>query len=160
MRSGLRLFQALLSADEEIASKTDTNGALRLAVVYIDDRKLATELAERLGALSQGKKGRIRNLPVTVEVRSERQLSDSLSVAAGVYVVEALSGAELERVVRYGVDNHVIVYTPFASDVPKGVLSGMIVDTRVRPHINIRTMRQSQLRIKPFFLKVAVHYEP
>lgn len=160
IRSGLRLFRAVLAADEDIATKVDSGGSLQLAVVYVGDRNLALSFADELRQLSQGKKGAIRKLPVQVRVHSQAELAAAPSTPAGIYVVEALSDEALNSVVRFGIDRGIIVYSPYEGHVTRGVLGGLIIETRVRPYINLRTMRESKLRIKEFFLRVAKHYDP
>ena len=72
IRSGLRLFRAVLAADKDIASKVDSTGTLSLTLLYAGDRRLAEDFAEELRQLSRGKKGAIRKLPVSVVVRSQQ----------------------------------------------------------------------------------------
>ena len=162
IRSGLRLFRAVLAADKDIASKTDSAGKLLLLVVYADDRKLAESFAAELEQLGKGdKRGTVRKLPIDVQVSNDLSLKPFQNqVPAGIYVVEKLYDDDVNRLVRYGVENHVIVYSPFEGDVNKGILVGLAIETRVRPYINLHTMRESRIRIKQFFLKVAKHYEP
>jgi hypothetical protein len=39
-------------------------------------------------------------------------------------------------------------------------LGGLAIETRVRPYINLKTMRASRVQIRDFFLKVAKRHEP
>lgn len=162
IRSGLRLFRAVLAADEDSASKTDSAGKLLLLVVYADDRKLAESFAAELEQLGKGdKRGTVRKLPIEVRVSNDLSLEPFQNqVPADIYVVEKLYDDDVNRLVRYGVENHVIVYSLFEGDVNKGILVGLAIETRVRPYINLHTMRESRIRIKQFFLKVAKYYEP
>ena len=81
-------------------------------------------------------------------------------VPAGIYLAEVLYDKELSRLVEYGIEKGVIVYSPFDGDVNRRILGGLVVETRVRPYINLHTMRESRIRIKQFFLKVAKQYDP
>ena len=162
IRSGLKLFRALLAADEDIAAKADGKGKLLLVVLYVENRKLAEGFATELEQLGKGdKRGIIRKLPIEVQVSND--LSTKLfqdRVPAGIYMVEKLFDDDINRLVNYGIKNHVIIYSPFDGDVNKGILAGLSIETRVRPYINFHTMHKSKIRIKQFFLKVAKRYEP
>lgn len=160
IRGGLRLFQAILAADEDIASKADSSGKLLLLVVYADDRRLADGFAEELAQLRQGD-GRGRRAPTEVQVINDLGLKAYQNrVPAGIFVVEELTDDDIRRLVRFGIEKHIVVYSPFEGDVNKGILGGLIIETRVRPYINLRTMRESKIRIKKFFLDVAKYYDP
>lgn len=162
IRGGLRLFRAILAADEDIADKTTSEGALRLIILHAGDVDLAEEVAEELRTLGKGsKRGHIRKIPIDVQV-SDMTNADALADIgpAGVFLVENLPDGALAGVVAFGVQNQIIVYSPFEGDVDRGVLAGLAIETRVRPYINLKTMRDSGIRIKAFFLKVAKHYDP
>jgi hypothetical protein len=161
-RGGLRLFRAILAADEDIASKTGPEGTLLLTVLHSQNSGVAEKFAEELRTLGKGnKQGKIRKVPIEVEVSNDLSLATYTDrKPAGFFLVEDLRDDDLDRVVKYGIDNSVIVYSPFEGDVDRGVLGGLAIETRVRPYINLQTMRDSQIRIKAFFLKVAKHYDP
>jgi hypothetical protein len=65
----------------------------------------------------------------------------------------------LPQIIEFGIDSHTVVFSPFRSDVSKGVLGGLHVSDRILPHINMATLRASGLRFKPFFLEVAKRHE-
>ena len=92
VRGGLKLFRAVLSADEDIAGKTDSSGALLLLVVYDKDRERAEGFAEELRQLGKGdKRGTIRKLPIRVEVSNDLTFEQTDGdVPAGIYIVEPL----------------------------------------------------------------------
>lgn len=162
IRGGLRLFRAILAADEDISRKTDADGRLRLIVLHEQRPDEAKSFAEELAGLGKGKKrGRIRGVPIEVEASDDLALESFASdPPAGFFLVESLGDDALARLVAYGIEHGVIVYSPFEGDVDRGVLGGLAIETRVRPYINMQTMRDSQIRIKAFFLKVAKHYDP
>ena len=162
IRSGLRLFGALLAADEDIATKTSSDGKLNILIIYATDQKLAETFAKELEQLGRGKKqGTIRNMPIEVHISNDLSLTSfQKQPPAGIFLLETLQDDELKNVVQFGITNHVIVYSPIEGDVNRGVLGGLAIETRVRPYINVKTLRESKIQIKAFFLKVAKHYEP
>lgn len=162
VRTGMRLFRVILAADEDILSKTNEDGKLSLWVVYGADLKQAEDFAEELKELGKGDdKGNIRKVPIEIKITNDLSFDTSpKSPPAGIFIVENLYDDAITRLVNYGISNHVIVYSPFEGDIDKGVLAGLAIETRVRPYINMQTMRDSKIRIKEFFLKVAKRYEP
>ncbi len=159
-QAGVKLFRALLAADENIARKADGNGHLLLVFLYTSDRDGASELAAAARE-AQGAEGgaTIKDLPVDTEVTDDATLSKLGRVPAGVFLAQPPRANELAAIVRYGIDHGIIVYSPFEGHVEAGVLGGLSVGARVQPYINARTMQASHLSIKAFFLKVAKVYE-
>lgn len=162
IRIGLRLFRVTLAADEDLAHKADPAGKLLLVVFYAEDSNLAKEFAEELRQLGRGdERGTIRKVPIDVQVSNDPELKAYWNrVPAGIFLVEDLGEDKIRRLVHYGIEHHIIVYSPFEGDVDRGVLAGLAIETTVRPYINLHTLRESKIRIMNFFLKVAKHYAP
>jgi len=153
---GLKLFRTLVAADQRIAEKIDANGAIVVSLVYVDDRKLAEGFQTFLAAMFKS----VGDVPVQIEVRELASLNDSPALKpAAIFIVQPLRAPELQRLVQLSVTRHMILFSPFEGDVEQGVLAGLSVQATVRPLINMRTLKSSQLDIKPFFLKVANQYE-
>ncbi|NQZ06846.1 MAG: hypothetical protein HRT35_06765 [Algicola sp.] len=161
VRSGLKLFRTVLAADRDIHRKRTVDDKLLVLLVYTNAQHNAKTFAEELENLGLGnKKGMIRNMPIKVKVINNKQLvSYREKRVAGVYLTQSLFDDELAKLVQFGIDKHVVVYSPFEGDVDKGVFGGLVIDTRIHPLINIDTMKASKLRIKSFFLKVAKKHE-
>ncbi len=161
VKAGIKLFRAMLAADLDISDKKAPDGSLALLLFYTNDK----ERAEKLGK-SLNKRGRtgagplIRNLPIKVETTSDvsfqRYKENSV---AGIFITQSIGSRELEKIIQFGIDRRIVVYSPFEGPVEEGVLGGLSVEARVRPYVNIKTLRRSEIRIKPFFMKVAKRYE-
>lgn len=159
-RPGLRLFRTVLAADKDIVTKADSAGQLHVMIVYHSDRAAALEFASELERLSARPKDAIRKLPVLVRVVALEQFATIGSAPDGAYLVEPLPDDALRRLSQYGIEHRIITYSPFDGDVARGLLGSMIIEARVRPHLNLQVMRSSKLRIKDFFLRVAEHHDP
>ncbi|MCP5420049.1 MAG: hypothetical protein H6969_06095 [Gammaproteobacteria bacterium] len=157
---GLRLFRTLVAADQDLEDKTDAEGRLELALLYQNDRNQAEMLAEALRESGHGnEQGKIKNHPlrtVPVDLDTLKRLQP---VPAAIYLVQPLPKPDLASVIRYGVDHHRIVFSPFEGQVEQGVLAGLAIEVRVMPHINQTTLRQSGIRLKELLLKVAKIHE-
>lgn len=153
-QSGVRFLRIVLQADLELDKKTAADGALTVVFFYRSDAAAARKLAEAFAGA-----GAIRGLPVKVEttadsafgVRRERP-------PAAVFFTEPPSEEHLSRLVEYGIQKHVITFSPFEGEVENGVAAGLSVEAQVRPLINTQTLERSKIVLKPFFLKATKTY--
>lgn len=161
MQIGLRLFRALLAADEDLEQKLNAQGQLNLALLYHDDRKQAETFATAMQESGHGsKQGKIKNYPIQIILTDRSRLKELEEQApAALYLVQPLPDSMLEEVIRYGIDYQRMVFSPFEGDVEKGVLAGLAIEVRVLPYINQTTLRQSRIHLKSLLLKVAKIYE-
>ncbi len=148
--AGLDLFPSLLAADLDIAHKQD-DGTLLLVLVYVDDREAAEEMARHL----REEIGTIRKIPIRVELTDDPQLSRYAErPPAGIFLTQRLRH-RLAALIRYGRDHRVIVFSPFAGDVERGVAAGILISDRILPLINVEAIAASGIRFKSFFLRIA-----
>lgn len=162
VRSGLKLFRAILSADRDITAKENTKQELDIVFVYQSDIPRAEGFARSFVRMGRrDKKGKIKDRPLKVHILQDINTIDELSLKpAGIFIVDTLPNQKIQETANFGKQHGLVTYSPFEGDVEKGILSGLSVETRVRPYINVATMNASNLRIKPFFMKVAKTYEP
>ena len=161
LRIGLGLFRGLLASDLDLTSKTNIDNQLMLLVIYQDDPTDIQPLVDQLANSGRGKKkGKVRNLPLKVVATNDIYFQKyKEDVPAGIYIAEDLPDNALEAVIKYGIANHIIVYSPFDGHVQKGILAGLDIGIRVQPSINLQTLKKSGLHIKTLFLKIAKAYE-
>ena len=156
-QAGARLFRAFLSADLDVDKKTVDNQLLIL-FLYADDKSRATSLASHfLGDAKDG--GTIRGLPLSVAYTSDATLASYKSrVPAGIFLAQPPSDTTRRALIKYGIEHHVIVYSPFEGDVESGILGGLSVEAQVRPYVNLSTLSASNISLKPLFFKVTKVY--
>ena len=160
VQAGTRLFKALLAADLDLPKKAATNGELLLVIYYKDDRKFAEDLAASFRTGADDGTDRIRGFTTRVELTADPTFRSYAGRApAGVYVAQIPDSDGLKKIIRYGIDNSVIVYSPFEGHVEKGVLGGLSVEAQVRPYVNAATLEASHIKLKQFFLKVTKVYQ-
>jgi hypothetical protein len=153
-QAGARLFRAFLSADIDVEKKTVDNNQLLILFLYADDKQRAASLASRfLGEAKDG--GTIRGLALTVAYSSDSSLAGYKSrVPAGIFFAQPPNDAARRAAIKYGIEHHVIVYSPFEGDVENGILGGLAVEAQVRPYVNLSTLSASNISLKPLFFKV------
>ncbi|ABC27752.1 conserved hypothetical protein [Hahella chejuensis KCTC 2396] len=162
IRTSLKLFRAMLAADQDIESKKTHDDYLKIVLIYANNSAKAEFYGRELLELGEGEQqARVRGLPIRVEISNDFALSKyQTAPPAGVFVIEKLFDDELRQLIQFGVDKQVVLYSPFEGDVAKGVLGGLAVEAHIKPYINLQTLAESQIRIKAFFLKVAKTYGP
>lgn len=152
---GLKLFRTLVNADLEAEQKLDPDGKLPIFVVYTGDDSDAQEYQQSLTETLTT----VRELPVHIQLLKLDKLPSLPGKPAALFLAQPLNPSDLQQLVDYSIAKHVIVFSPFDGDVEKGVLAGLSVEARVRPLINMHTLKASQVSIKAFYLQVAKHYE-
>jgi hypothetical protein len=161
IKTGVKLFRTMLAADLDIAGKTDSDGKLFILLVYEDNLHEAENIGKLLTKSKKpGTEAHIRGISIKIAYTSETSFQNfNNNKIAGIFIAQQFQAGDLEKVIQYGIKNHLIVYSPFEGDVEKGVLGGLSVEARVRPYINAETLRASGISIKPFFMKVTKIHE-
>ena len=153
---GLKLFRTLVSADLNIVDKTNNDRELPIILVYVSNSSEAHDFLQTLQASFKS----VKDIQVRIDVQALSQLVQNTDrKPAAIFITQPLNEAELTALVKYSIEQHIILFSPFEGDVEKGVLGGLSVQATVRPLINMRTLRSSRIQIKPFYLKVARQYE-
>jgi hypothetical protein len=153
-QAGARLFRAFLSADVDVDRKKVEKDQILVVFLYADDRQRAAGLAASFAGNPKDAIT-IHGAPVLVELSSDTSLASYAGrVPAGIFLVQPPSQNTLKSIIRYGIDHHVIVYSPFEGHVERGVLGGLAVEAQVRPYVNLTTLDASNITLKPLFFKV------
>ncbi|NRB41513.1 MAG: hypothetical protein HRU20_24080 [Pseudomonadales bacterium] len=152
---GLKLFRTLLVADTGYQHHITPDGRLNVSLIYLHDLKTASQLAEQLSSeLTQ-----LHDIPVTVfTVTLQDYLNKKSQRSLGIFIADKFDLPRLQQLVKSSVAHKQILFSPYEGDVEKGVLAGLSVESRVRPYLNMQTLKKSQLKIKPFFIKVSKKY--
>ncbi|HVR40563.1 MAG TPA: hypothetical protein VMU84_15815 [Thermoanaerobaculia bacterium] len=153
--AGVRFFRSLLAADVDLTKKTVPQDQLLIVFVFVDDARHATDLAARFSEQNKD----LRGLGVITETTRDLTLANyAQRVPAGIFIAQPPNRKALASIIKYGIDHHVIVYSPYEGHVESGVLGGLFVDAQMRPFVNGATLSASQITLKDFFFKVAKVY--
>ncbi len=154
-RVGLNLFRTFVGADMEIEKRVNQQGGLTIVLLYVDHNREARQYLPQL----QQTLPDVHGLSVRIELLSLAQLQQRSGSPAAVFVAEKLSDRERTELVTYSVSRRIAVFSPFEGDVEGGILGGLSVAASVRPLVNMKTLHDSQVRLKHFYLSVARHYD-
>lgn len=151
---GLKLFPAVVAADYLVTEKKDKDGQLLLLILHEDNIKQANELAISLRQINQ-----IKNIPIKVEVHTFNEfLNKKLPSRSAAFIAEPANN-QINEIINQGITSSTLIFSPFKGDVEKGIHSGFIVSDRILPYVNIKTLNQSGIKLKPFFLRVSIQHE-
>ena len=153
-QAGARLFRAFLSADVDVDRKKVEKDQILVVFLYTDDRQRAADLAASFAGNPKDAVT-IHGAPVLVELSSDISLASyGGRIPAGIFLAQSPSQNTLKSIIKYGIDHHVIVYSPFEGHVERGVLGGIAVEAQVRPYVNLTTLGAAGITLKPLFFKV------
>lgn len=152
---GVKLFPAVIAADYQLAEKKDKLGFLPLYILYEDNPQLAQDLAKRLTQIKT-----IKNFPVKVKVSTFDDFinGNTPSSAIAVFLAQSPNG-KTQKVLDRAISTSTLLFSPFKGDVEKGIHSGFVVSDRILPYVNLKTMQQSGIKLKAFFLRVSKYYD-
>lgn len=147
--AGTKIFRALLAADSDVAQKKDRKSKLRLCLIYEDDWRNA-QLTTK--TLRNRKDTRIRKIDIHVmPVNFSDFVEAKGEWTAGIFLTQPLSDDKIALLINYAKKRHVVLFSPFAGDVERGVLGGIAVEARVRPYLNMGAVTDTGIRLKSFF---------
>ena len=151
---GSKLFPTMLAADLHIKDKQGADGALQLLVIYQHSPHSAAIIAEKLTTVSNVKKMPLRITPTALK----KLTGADIGQIGGIFVAEPLHD-NLSEVLAFARTRKVMVFSPFEGDVELGAHGGISVRDRILPYINPGALRADDIKLKAFFIKVAVQYD-
>ena len=153
LQIGINLLPAIVAANQSLAA-TDIDRNLPIYLVYRENRYLSEQLKQRIEQLDK-----IRGRAVEAEAISlEELLAAEPQPLSVVFIVEPLE-RQLPDLVRFAEQQRLLLFSPFAGDVERGVSAGFQVTDKVLPEVNMASLKQSKIQLKAFFLRIAVKYE-
>lgn len=156
IKTSLAIFPRIVAVDEDIDSKLDADKRVQLAVAYSNDSLTAQNQASVLTLSVQNIGGR----PLAVRALSVSSLfKEDTGAVSGLFIAEKLEDGELERVLSFARERHIIVFSPFSGDVERGVTAGIAVGSQVKPYFNLSALARSGVVVNPTLLRISKHYE-
>ena len=123
-------------------------------MVYQNNRHQAEQLRPDLEKI-----GMIRRRGMRIESISLAELlTSSPEPASTIFLAEPV-GDELGDLLKFVTQKRVLLFSPFEGDVERGVTTGFRVTDKVLPMVNMSSLKQSNIQLKAFFLRVAVKHE-
>jgi hypothetical protein len=153
LQIGINLLPAVIAANKGLAT-VPSDQHLQIYMVHRGNDHLAEQLRRSIGRI-----GLIKKRQLDAEIKSiDELLADAIEPMSTIFIVEPMEG-RLDELIEYAHARRVLLFSPFKGDVGKGVATGFKVTDRVRPLVNLQSLRQSKIQLKAFFLRIAVKHE-
>lgn len=153
---GMKMFPTMVSGDTRLEKKLGEDGKLLLLIVYRDNATLAETIVTRLSRIA----GKINEHPIHIEATNRLDSGTWQAVpVAGLFIAEPLSEPQRRQVIQFGIAHHTVTFSSFADDVKDGMLAGIHVSGKIRPALNLKTLRASDIQYNTFILNIAKTYD-
>ena len=152
MQIGIGLLPAVIAANKRLAS--ESGSILPVYLVYKNDRHLAEQLRPGLEKVDRIQQRRLEVESITLG----DLLASDPAPASAIFIAETL-GSDLEPLIEFVERKKILLFSPFKGDVERGVAAGFRVTDKVLPMVNMTALKQSNIQLKAFFLRVAVKHE-
>ncbi len=153
LQIGINLLPAIIAANTSLAA-SDSNKNLPIYLLYQENRHLAQQLKL---SLEQGGKIRQRELEILPISLDELLASEPLQLSA-IFITEPVDD-RLPELIEFAQQQRSLLFSPFKGDVERGVTAGFQVTDKVLPLVNMASLKQSKIKLKAFFLRIAVKHE-
>ncbi len=152
LQIGIGLLPAVIAANKLITG--ESSQPLSVYLVYNNNRYLAENLRSSLDKVD-----RVRERKLAVDsIALPQLLASEPPPMSAIFIAEEL-GDELEPLIDFAASQKVLLFSPFKGDVERGVAAGFRVTDKVLPMVNMTALKQSNIQLKAFFLRVAVKHE-
>ena len=156
VKISLPMFPRIVAVDSNFTTKLTKEKKARLVFVYDSDQFGANNLAAQLAESHK----KIVNIAVeTLPLPLNEQLKAESIRPTAIFVAERLSDTDFRELVLYGIENGIIVFSPYSGDVERGATVGLAITSRVFPYFNTQTLEKSGLKINSLLLNMSKHYE-
>jgi len=152
LQIGIGMLPAVVAANQRLAN--NDGQAVTIYLVYRINNHVAGQLKAALAKID-----RIRNHEVRVEPISIADLlATELEPTSAIFLAEPLDD-EFADLVEFAQRERVLLFSPFEGDVKRGAMTGFRVTDKVLPMVNMTSLKQSNIYMKAFFLRIAVKHE-
>lgn len=152
LQIGISILPAIVAANKHLAN--DASQTLPIYLVYLNNRQKAEQLRPGLAKVDA-----IRQRPLEIlSISLEELLGTQPDKASAIFIAEPL-GDELEQIIEFTQRQRLLLFSPFKGDVERGVAAGFRVTDKVLPMVNLASLKESNIHLKAFFLRIAVKHE-
>ena len=153
LQIGINLLPAVIAANNGIEAFA-ADDSLPIYFVYLQNEHIAELLNRHIELKGEIRKRRLNARAISLE----ELLALEITPMSTIFLAEPMDG-QLDELIEYSKARRALLFSPFKGDVGKGVASGFHVTDRVRPLVNLDSLKQSKIQLKAFFLRIAVKHE-
>ena len=152
----LPVFPRIVAVDNDFKQKLLNNNKVLLVFLYEVDKDKAKSMAESL----DGKLTNVAGMGVSTAILSvTEQMRGGATVPTALFVAEPLTEQAFAPVVEYCIQQHRILFSPYAGDVERGAMAGIAIGSRVKPFFNMKSLQRAGISINSVLLNLSKRYE-
>lgn len=156
VKISIPLFPRIVAVDNEFHNKLTEDNKARLVFIYDRNKAMANEIAREVAKSNRN----IVNIEVdSLSISLKEQLSGSAKTPTAIFVSEPLGNKDFDKLVLYGINKGIIIFSPYSGDVERGATVGLSITSRVFPYFNNKTLDASGVEINPILLNMSKRYE-
>ncbi|CAK0770458.1 conserved exported hypothetical protein [Gammaproteobacteria bacterium] len=153
---GMKFFPTMVGGDMRLNEKLGQDGKLLLLVVYHNNVTLAETVVNRLSRVAD----RIGEYPVRFEATNTLDFIEWQSIPiAGIFLAESPSTLQRRQIIQFGITRHLVTFSSFSDDVQNGILTGIHVSSKIRPALNLKTLKSSGIPYNDLIVEIAKTYD-
>jgi len=154
--SALTLFPKILAIENTYRQPLKQASAISVLFVYNKNQKHAQDISEFFLKHNTSVAGKT----VSVKATSLKQvLSADLDPTTAIFIADQFNDHDIGALVKLATDKQLLIFSPFVSDVERGVFMGIYVTTRVMPHLNIKALEKAHVEIHPLLRRISKAHE-
>ena len=100
----------------------------------------------------------IKEFPLDIDLIEQSSIKTKLKKATAIYIFD-LDDEPFDYVVTFAIINHLITFANKPQMLERGVAIALSADRRVKPIINKKIIKQSNIKLSSTLLKVSKIYE-
>jgi len=147
----LKVFPRLVAVDLDLKKKTAPDGKIKVLLIYNNKQARAETIRRKL----MSEYSKIAGIPVGFT--TDNKLPENTPTA--IFITERLNDQFLNKIVDYSISHNTFSYSPFESDIEKGVTAGISIGIRIVPYLNRNTLNRSEVRLHKILLNSSKLYE-
>ena len=153
LQIGINLLPAVIAANNGIADLA-ADKSVKLYIVYLADDHVGELLKRSISRVGMVKKRPLKIISLSLD----ELLQQDIDPMSTLFIAEPMD-TRIDDLIEYSKTHRALLFSPFEDDVARGVATGFHVTDRVRPWVNTKSLQQSKIQLKAFFLRIAVKHE-
>lgn len=152
---GLNMLPSVIASNTVFSlSENEINKPVTIYVVYRDDESVASESTLKLQRIKN-----IRGHQLVIKsISTDKLMQADTDLYTAMIITEPMI-EDRDQLINFSRQRQILFFSPFKGDVEKGVMAGFKVTNKVLPAVNLTALNKANIRLKAFFLRIAVSHD-
>jgi hypothetical protein len=152
---GLNILPSIIASNTRFSlQEDDKKRPVTVYVIYTENDKPAKQASKKLRRIKN-----IRGHQLIIKTSSIKQvLATKTDLFSVMIIIEPMIEGR-DQLINFSRQRQILFFSPFKGDVKKGVMAGYEVTNKVLPAVNLTALNEANIRLKDFFLRIAVSHD-